>query len=71
MPAVQDSRPIHAVHPTSRPCSDCHGTLLLMSVGPTKGGSIGRLYQCAECARIEKVVTNKKWMGWLNSELRS
>jgi hypothetical protein len=58
----------HAV--TSRPCPECHGPLLLISVMPAKPGSLARLYQCLQCRHVEKVITNAKWLGWLNSELR-
>lgn len=70
MPALAQARPLSAVPVTSRPCPECRGTLLLLSVLPDKPGRMARLYQCHGCAHIEKMVTDAKWLGWLNSELR-
>lgn len=63
-------QPVQPQPVTSRPCPECHGPLLLISLMPASVGCVARLYQCAQCRHIEKVTTNAKWLGWLNSELR-
>lgn len=70
MPSLASARPLSAVPVTSRPCPECRGTLLLLSVLPDKPRTMARLYQCHDCAHIEKVVTSSKWTGWLYSELQ-
>jgi hypothetical protein len=66
------SRVSHAPPPVVmlRSCEDCGAPLLLVSTVRAPVGAMARLYGCSSCRHLEKVTTNAKWLGWINSELR-
>lgn len=50
MPAIALKEKPSPQPATSRPCEECHGALLLISVMPAKVGQLSRLYQCMSFA---------------------